>query len=106
MDSRKIRLLLNTVLIFVFLIIARDYFIYKRKSTIYEKQVNEFKDDISKLREEAAKLRERVSKLESDPVTIEKDARERLNMLAPGEEFIELDTIVKKERFQPLKSNK
>ena len=92
MDSRKIKLLLNTLLILAFLVVARDYAVYKKKSKTYEEQVAELEEQISKLRLETAALRDRAAKFESDPATIERAARDRLNMLAPGEEVIPADT--------------
>ncbi len=96
MDSRKLKLVLNTLLILAFLVVARDYVVLKKKGQTYQSQVTELDDEIESLRKEAADLRARVSKLESDPATIEKEARNRLKMLAPGEVPISLaDTETK-----------
>lgn len=92
MDSKKIRLLLNTVLILAFLVVFRDFVVYKRKSQTYQQQITDLKDEIARLKKEEQALREKVSRLESDPLAIEKRARERFNMLKPGEELIPPDT--------------
>lgn len=92
MDSKKIRLLLNTVLILAFLVVFRDFVVYKKKSRTFEQQITELKDEIARLKKEEQMLREKVMRLESDPLTIEKRARERFNMLKPGEEVILPDT--------------
>ena len=92
MDSRKLKLILNTLLILAFLVVSKDYVVYKKKTRGYEDQVAALQDEISLLRRESAILRERVSKLESDPGMIERMARERLGMLRPGEEVVSPDT--------------
>ena len=92
MDSRTLKLILNTLLILAFLVVARDYAVSRKKSRTYEEQVKELKAEIVDLRKEADTLRDRVRKLESDPATLEKIARDRLKMIAPGEEIILPDT--------------
>ena len=93
MDSRKLKLLLNTLLILAFLVVARDYVSYKSKSRSSAERVAELEEEIAALRREAAALRERVGKLESDPATIERLARDRLGMRRPDEEIIRPDTM-------------
>lgn len=102
MDSKKLKLALNTLLILAFLVVARDYVVFKKKRQNYEAQVTELEEEIASLRKEANDLRSRVSKLESDPATIEKEARDRLKMMAPGEEPIILaDTETKPAASRP-----
>ncbi len=92
MDSKKIRLLLNTVLILAFLVAFRDFVVLRKKTRTYQQQIQELKDEIAALRQEEDALRQKVYKLESDPMTIEREARNRLNMIKPGEEPIPPDT--------------
>ena len=94
MDSRKLKLVLNTLLILAFLVVTRDYVVYKKKSRGYEEQVAALEDEIALLRSENAVILDRVSRLESDPGMIERMARERLGMLRPGEEVVLPDTGV------------
>lgn len=101
MDSRRLKLILNTLLILAFLVVAKDYMVYKKKSRGYEGQVADLEDEISSLRKEAVMLRERVARLESDPNMIERMARERLGMLKPGEEVVPPDTSNAPSRRKP-----
>jgi len=84
----KLKLVLNTLLILAFLVVARDFMIYKKKSRVFESEVEELEEQIFQLRREADTLRERVRKLETDPATIEREVRNRFGMVAPGEEVL------------------
>lgn len=95
LDSKKIKILLNTLLILAFLIVARHSWEYQKRTRGYKEQIVELESELEKMRAEAASLRERVNKLESDPATIEREGRERLKMLKPGEEFLEPETAAR-----------
>lgn len=91
-DSKKVKVILNTLLILAFLVVARHSWEYQKKSRGYKGQIAELEAELAKMRAEAVFLRERVMKLESDPATLERLARERLGMMAPGEEPLTADT--------------
>lgn len=101
MDSRKLKLLLNTLLILAFLLVARDYIAYKQKSRAYEGQVAELQAEIARLRKETDEVRVRVGKLETDLPTNEREARNRLKMLKPGEEVIDLSDTEPRATARP-----
>jgi len=91
-DAKHVRIVLNTLLILSFMIVAKEYVVYRKKSRSYESHVSQLELEIAGLRKESDMLKNRVLKLESDPATIEQMARDRLGMLRPGEEVVAPDT--------------
>ncbi|MBI4180164.1 septum formation initiator family protein [bacterium] len=104
LNARTVKVILNTLLILAFLVVARHSWQFQKKSHTYQEQIAELEAELDAMRREAAVLRERVMKLESDPGAVERLARERLGMMAPGEVPVEADTEPSPSRPSPVKT--
>lgn len=71
----------------------------------FDQSLQKLKEDNERLKKENSKISEEVKALKSDPAAIEKVAREKLNLVKPGEIVYQIVKKSEKEPTPPPKSS-
>jgi len=82
---------LNYLLVFATVVLLADALVGERglvATTRARRQSDELQSAVGQLRTENARLGDLVGRLETDPVTIESAAREKLGLILPGEKLV------------------
>jgi cell division protein FtsB len=82
---------LNYLLVFAAVVLLADALVGERglvATTRARRQSAELQSAVGQLRHENARLSDLVDRLETDPLTIESAAREKLGLIRPGEKLV------------------
>jgi cell division protein FtsB len=87
---------LNYLLVFATVVLLADALVGERglvATTRARRQSAELQSAVGRLRHENARLNNLVERLETDPLTIESAAREKLGLIRPGEKLVVMKDV-------------